>query len=285
MHFFKKLSAAIQFPDHVKVMGIAGLVVIISISAPLHSTSQELGSFDCDGTIYFSINDQSAFTQLATLDFDNMTFNFIGSPLPRFNGMGLNPVDGLIYATVPSTSEIYRIDSGGNLSSVGLASGALPSGGGWVSGGFLPDGRFVINQANDGAIVIISDLEIGRPVVESSVTYGVGNYIDIVFNPADGLMYSYEKRNEMRLTTIDPFTGETNHVGLSNASILPGTGGMAFNSSGELITIGASSDESSDRFALYNFNVDTTSDEFGLSHFMGVTDQIQTGVDATSCYF
>ena len=268
---------------------VLGILLIILIVTGLPSNSQNFSAFPCDGTIYYSINIGTNFTQLAILNHETRSFEYIGSELPRYNGIGISPNDGLMYATVPATGEIYRIDAVGNFTSIGLPTGAFPSDGGWVSAGFLPDGRFVMNQANNGDIVVLEGLEQSRIEVVSIASYGQGNYIDVAYNPADGLLYTYEKSHQFKLTTIDPYTGETTFMGVSNEDLSPGTGGMAFDASGNLLSVGGAGNSSSDladsNFKIFQFDIDPESANFGRSHVFMETTHEAGGVDATSCNF
>ena len=254
------------------------------------NASQGFVPFTCDGTVYYALNNITpGKTQLTTYDQSNSSFDMIGQPAPRHNSLAFNPVDNFLYSMVSNTTEIYRIGADGNIISLGLPLGANHPGGElWVSGAFLPDGNYVVarnpGDTADGLIIVIEGLANNRPQIVS-VSEFPPSTTDLVYNPADGLLYSYDNREEFQqFLIVDPFSGEFEFVGAAN-DLVEATGGLAISEDGNVLAVGKGQDESAGFYAIYSTSLDPESENYGRLDLHDLSFEPSSGSDAASCAY
>ena len=267
-----------------RILSLVFAIFSFVLLSGLQSNSQELAPFACDGTLYIVVvvGNQN---QLGRVNTDDWTISLIGTPLPRFNSIAINPVDRMMYATSPDTAEIFRIDANGAMQSLGFANGYVFSGNGWVSGTYMSDGRYVFNQGYPagGVMVVAEGLENSRPEVMSTAKVRDGHFIDIAYRNEDGLIYSFDNEFQLGMATVNPYSGEVNHFGMMGQEDR-GSPGIAFTADGRLIVAIPDPNATTQvNLAFYEVNIDAHSAEYGLLTELGVSDTPTGGTDMASC--
>ena len=252
--------------------------------------SQGFVPFACDGTIYYALNNITpGKTQLTTYESSASRFDMIGEPAPRHNSLGFNPIDNFLYSMVSNTTEIYRIGADGNIVSLGLPLGANHPGGElWVSGAFLPDGNYVVARnpgtTADGLIMVIEGLASNRPQIVSVAPFEPST-TDLVYNPVDGLLYSYDNREEFQqFLTVDPFTGDVEFFGPTH-DLAEATGGLALADDGTIRAVGKGQGVDAGFYAIYSASLDPASESYGLMTLFDLSVEPSSGSDAASCVY
>ena len=191
------------------------LIAIIQIAR----VNAQNSPVNCNGQFYVShgsSNTSTSTTNVEQLSFSGSTINPSSFSLNPggigFNAMGINPIDGYIYAIrYPASSSVQahliRIGSGGtNLTDLGAISG-MNNGEIAYAGCFDFDGTFYFATASNRL------MKISNPVSSLNATQ-VGSNIsvspflaDIAINPIDGQMYGTSTGSSNFLYTINKNTG------------------------------------------------------------------------------
>ncbi len=191
-------------------------------------------------------------SQLSSIDPNGMplTNTTIGPLAPvAYNGMGLNPVDGYMYATVervevsPGVAHgtVYRIASDGTVTSLGVPqTGGTPLANvrGWFIGAFASDGTYTIGNGSTRVMAHV-DVTTTPPTILSQFAMtlppGVNRIVaDWDYNPADGMLYGWANVPRHPVV-INPATGVFSDLcGGANLGLTM-VGGAFFNASGEFI--------------------------------------------------
>ena len=201
-----------------KIIPLIILILIWSINA--NSQGTPIG---CNGQYYVSYGPTSGSngnTLMAKLAFSGSTVTPASFPLSPgsigFNGMGLNPIDGFIYATrYPLTSggdqksHLIKIDAGGNQTDLGQIA-ALNNGEIVYSACFDANGDFYFNTytSNNRFLKITNANLASRTATLITTNSTFGTIVDIAINPVDGLMYGTSTSTTTNyLFTINKTTG------------------------------------------------------------------------------
>jgi hypothetical protein len=114
---------------------IAALILAIALSYSPPAPAQSPANFPCTNTLYVSrgqgtdVTDVSAPTELNTVNINVNPFTLdpiAGIVIPpdiRYNAIGFNFQDGLIYGIDPDTRTVYRIAPNGVPTSLGVPAG------------------------------------------------------------------------------------------------------------------------------------------------------------------
>lgn len=224
------------------------LVVIFAIATfgyapPSHA--QGVGTaFNCDGTLYVANaeEDDSPIdgpgspdaTQLEFLDtggeFDLVPVSGGLASAETYNATGFRPQDGFIYAIRPNNlgnpdpavqprSTVYRIDSAGQVTSLGVPPGITNAD--YFAGDISPNGTFfvyapVANTVPAGTAGTLTEIDVttNPPTVLRTFNVelsgggggdNVPDLFDIAFNPEDGRLYGYDRQTQqlVRITVTD----------------------------------------------------------------------------------
>jgi len=269
-----------------------------SLLSSEQTMAQEPNVFACDDTVFVSYSqggdDGSEIRTMDRSEMPDVVMELAFGPFPglSLNGLGYNPVDNMLYAFDVPTFEIFRIDASGNVTSLGVPAELPDVGNGVVSGTFLPDGRYIVNNAGfDASIHVIEGIAESTPVVVSSTPLETSNYTDIVYNPGDGLIYSAFTPGPVHaLVTIDPFTGEVTPVDTTSTAKFPSGALYIDPIDSNLYLIGKPLNNTSFPFqnTLYRVDkIDPTRPGYGVGiiSIVGETELLPGGTDATSCYF
>lgn len=210
------------------------------------SRAQGVGTaFNCDGTLYVANaeEDDSPIdgpgspdaTRLEFLDtggeFDLVSVSGGLASAETYNATGFRPQDGFIYAIRPNNlgnpdpavqprSTVYRIDSAGQVTSLGVPPGITDAD--YFAGDISPSGTLFVYApvantvpANTAGTLVEINVTTNPPTVlrtfDVNLPGGGGggdnipDLFDIAFNPEDGRLYGYDRQTQqiVRITVTD----------------------------------------------------------------------------------
>lgn len=268
LHLKNGLSRRFSWPRFLRSLM---LVVIFAIAtfgyAPL-SRAQATAPFNCDGTLYIT---NAATDQDATnLDFLNTSGDFGIEDVPNqsaatvtYNAAGFRPQDGFIYGIRPNNrglptpaasteprSTVYRVDSTGAVTSLGVPPGITNAD--YFAGDIGPSGTLYVyapvqitpGSAPSGLLTEINVTTTPPSVirtltVERTDNSAVPELFDVAFNPEDGQLYGFDRAEGdiVRLDVNNPVGGVVSATPLAATGTAPGTeivGGTFFDAFGRI---------------------------------------------------
>ena len=173
----------------------------------------------CNGQFYVShgsSNSSTTTTSVEKLSFSGSTINPASFPLSPsgvgFNAMGINPIDGYIYAIrYPASSSaqphLIRIGVGGtNITDLGAISGTS-NGEIAYAACFDFDGTFYFTTTSNRLMKIVNPVTSLAAVQVGSTNSTLGSFADIAINPINGQMYGTSNGSSNFLYTINKTTG------------------------------------------------------------------------------
>jgi uncharacterized repeat protein (TIGR01451 family) len=271
------------------------LAIALSSSPP--APAQSSVGFPCTNTLYVSrgqgadVTDVTAPTALNTLNINVNPFTLVpipGIPIDtniRYNAIGFNFQDGLIYGINPDTRNVYRIAPNGLPTSLGVPAG-LPgqpilylAGDVDVNGNYLilssnpqnPQNQqlFTINVAGGVATLVGAAVTLSQPT----------EIADFAINPRDGQLYGFDTISR-QVARIDRATGAVTFLPSLNPQIST-VGGAFFDAFGQFFAYETSASNS----AFYLVNVGTV-DAPGTGQFTLLsTAQGVVRNDGAACAF
>ncbi|MCX8525367.1 hypothetical protein OF897_15720 [Chryseobacterium formosus] len=197
--------------------------------------------FGCDNKVYLSQNNI-----LYTINTSSNPFTYptVGSAAVNHNAMGLNPVDGKIYAMQVLTSNVLlQINTDGSSTSLGAVTN-LPVAT-YNAGEIDNAGNYYVkSNAGNNQLYKINLTTKTATLITLSTSVNVS---DLSFSIATGLLYGVNSANG-QLTTIDPSTGAVTGVGITPGSLQ--FGAMYTSSTGEVFGVNNAG-------GFYQFNLTT----------------------------
>ncbi|MEM7793681.1 MAG: hypothetical protein AAF579_04405 [Cyanobacteria bacterium P01_C01_bin.118] len=176
--------------------------------------------FICDGTFLIAQDANSRYFAADTGNNQLLPLStFLGSNFPDpistyMNGIGFNVQDGYIYGVNPDNGNVYRLAADGTVTNLGNP-GSVPNKifSGDVDGSgifYAQSGRWIYKLNVSGATaVVIGSVRLSRRVKAD----------DVAFNPVNGLLYGFDKDNDV-VVEINPTTGQVTNLSTQYA---PGT--------------------------------------------------------------
>jgi hypothetical protein len=212
---------------------LKALVFVIPLTITLAGKSQN-APIGCNSKFFVSYGSNNSSTSTTTVNQLTIAGGTVtGTTYPTdptaigFNGMGLNPIDGYIYALrYPANNErvrLIRVGSGtpGNVTDLGEVKNA--------SGTFLADEVIVYSGCFDAAgtfyfvttgnrLFSMSNSELGNGVDQRDATYiatisAPDYFADIAIDPTDGQMYGVTIGNDHGVYRINKATGASTRTG------------------------------------------------------------------------
>jgi Repeat of unknown function (DUF6923)/Secretion system C-terminal sorting domain len=181
----------------------------------------------CDGKFFVShgnSNSSSSTTGIEQLLFSGnniTTTSFTTSPSGiGFNGLGINPIDGYMYAIrYPNGNNqprLVKIGVGGtNVTDLGAITGTN-NGETCYGGCFDADGTFYFTTDGNRLLKIINPVSLRVATQVGSTNSTLGTFADIAINPVDGQMYG--ATTSMGLYKINKTTGAVTSIGSLGSS-------------------------------------------------------------------
>lgn len=271
------------------------LAIALSYSSP--APAQVPGSFPCTNTLYVSrgeatdVTDVTAPTALNTLNINVNPFTLVpipGIPISaniRYNAIGFNFQDGLIYGIDPDTRTVYRIAPNGLPTSLGVPAGLPEQPILYLAGDVDVNGNYLILSSNpqnpqNQQLFTINVTGGVATVVGAAVTLSQPTEIaDFAINPRDGQLYGFDTISR-QVARIDRTTGAVTFLPSLSPQI--GTvGGTFFDAFGQFFAYETSANNS----AFYLVDVGTV-DAPGTGQFTLLsTAQGVVRNDGASCAF
>ena len=251
---------------------------------------------NCNRNFYFGFNNPTDLNIL-NASADPYVFDLIRNDTEYYNAIGLNPVDGYIYAVSlepGSEGHILKVDANGNRFDLGLPAG-MPSAPAFYSGAFDRNGSYFIFQpqsnvsspVNPESKLLEVDVTTSPPTINSITNYGSNTYqiADIAVNPNDGNIYGFESVVERRLAYINPsspstlnFFGPTRPAGIRAGSAFFDEFGDFYLYSND--TLAATPDQ------IYLYAIDVGVNGSGAGYFTEIGDGATTSfTDGCRCGF
>ncbi len=193
------------------------------------------------------------------------------------NALAYNPIDNFLYATVPPTGEVFRIDSDGSLT----LQGRIPYRGldGVIAGDINKQGIYVTSGSASSEHFYVIDLN--GFSVENIVRKRYNNannlipsFSDLAFHPISGICYGYDRINK-KMATLNYTTGVVTPYGVTN-SLVADVAALFFNNRGELFGYGLLSGDGAQK-RLFKIDVNT-----GQITLLG-TGVESSSIDGCSC--
>ncbi|HEY9613455.1 DUF6923 family protein [Allocoleopsis sp.] len=228
---------------------IAALILAIALSYSPPAPAQSSASFPCTNTLYVSrgqgtdVTDVTAPTALNTLNINVNPFTL--DPIPgipinaniRYNAIGFNFQDGLIYGIDPDTGTVYRIAPNGLPTSLGVPAGLPGRPILYLAGDVDVNGNYLILSSNpqnsqNQQLFTINVAGGVATLVGAAVTLSQATEIaDFAINPRDGQLYGFDTITR-QVARIDRTTGAVTFLPLPNPQIST-VGGAFFDAFGQ----------------------------------------------------
>ncbi|MEO0394810.1 MAG: DUF11 domain-containing protein [Cyanobacteria bacterium P01_A01_bin.137] len=168
--------------------------------------------FVCDGTFLLAQDENSRYFAVDTGNnqlqpLSSVFGNSFPDPISTYmNGIGFNVQDGYVYGVNPSTGNVYRLASDGTVTDLGNPNN-LPNSvfSGDVDGNgvyYAHTGQWLYQVDVSGATAIRT----GRIQLSRTVKAD-----DVAFNPVNGLLYGFDKDNDV-VVEINPTTGQVTNL-------------------------------------------------------------------------
>ncbi|MEO1400354.1 MAG: DUF11 domain-containing protein [Cyanobacteria bacterium J06635_1] len=168
--------------------------------------------FTCDGTFLIAQDSNSRFFVVDTGNNQLQPLsaalgNAFPDPISTYmNGIGFNVQDGYVYGMNPDTGNVYRLAADGTVTDLGNP-GNVPNNvfSGDVDGDglfYAHSGRWLYQIDVSGATAIRT----GRVRLSRTVRAD-----DVAFNPINGLLYGFDKDNDL-VVEINPTTGQVTNL-------------------------------------------------------------------------
>ncbi|HEY0452847.1 DUF11 domain-containing protein [Actinophytocola sp.] len=161
--------------------------------------AQQLSPFPCDSTYYMMQPGGNGRSVLGRIAFPtpgggtDTSFQPIAEAQFRFNAIGYNHLDNLIYGVINGGAQIFRVDAAGSFQNLGapLLNGRPIGGDGIISGAFRANGNFVFR---DGGTAYAVDVGVTPPrVVASAALSRNAQFADWAVNPVDDAIYAFDR--------------------------------------------------------------------------------------------
>ena len=168
--------------------------------------------FICDGTFLLAQDENSRYFAVDTGNnqlqpLSSVFGNSFPDPISTYmNGIGFNVQDGYVYGVNPSTGNVYRLASDGTVTDLGNPNN-LPNSvfSGDVDGNgvyYAHTGQWLYQVDISEATAIRTDrIQLSRTVKAD----------DVAFNPVNGLLYGFDKDNDV-VVEINPTTGQVTNL-------------------------------------------------------------------------
>ena len=209
---------------------LSKLLLLFTMLIQIAMANAQNSPVNCSGQFYVShgsANSSTSTTNVEKLSFSGSTINptsFSLSPSGiGFNAMGINPIDGYIYAIrYPASSSVQphmvRIGVGGtNITDLGAISGTN-NGDIVYAACFDFDGTFYF-ATTANRLMKISDPVTSLNASQVGSSFSVSSFLaDIAINPVDGQMYGSTNGSSNFLYTINKNTGTVSVVSGSTMS-------------------------------------------------------------------
>lgn len=196
-------APGITDPDITNNIASDDITVIASASGP---------AFICDGTFLLAQDENSRFFAVDTGNNQLLPLaTFLGNSFPDpidayLNGIGFNVQDGYIYGINPSNGHVYRLASDGAVTDLGNPSNVPDK---IFSGDVNGDGLF---YAHSGRWLYQIDVSGTTAVQTGQVQLSrTVKADDVAFNPTNGLLYAFDKDNDI-VVQIHPTTGQVTNL-------------------------------------------------------------------------
>ncbi|AFZ17361.1 DUF6923 family protein [Allocoleopsis franciscana] len=245
---------------------IAALILAIALSYSPPAPAQSSANFPCTNTLYVSrgqaadVNDP---TELNTVNININPFTLdpiAGIPISaniRYNAIGFNFQDGLIYGIDPDTRTVYRIAPNGLPTSLGVPAGLPGQPILYLAGDVDVNGNYLVLSSNpqnpqNQTLFTINVAGAAATLVGAAVTLSQPTEIaDFAINPRDGQLYGFDTISR-QIARINRTTGAVTFLPSLNPQI--GTvGGAFFDAFGQFFAYETSASNS----AFYLVNVGT----------------------------
>ncbi len=247
----------------------------------------------CDYANFFLCGDGKYISydgSVSAWDFDAATgaitvTNIVSNLGTSVNALGMNPLDGFLYAS-SSTGDIIRIGSDGTSQNLGCAkdqAGATKCTGPAVGGSFLSDGTYFINEVFAQKLIYVDvSVDAGPTYSKPEVTGVVLDAFDTATNPLDGVVYFFDN-NAQRMGTLDPNTGAQTLFGATTpTTVLEWAGGAMFDTDGTLFLFNGNFESGAGpNTQISNYQVDLAT---GVVSYIGDGEGTSgSGSDSGSC--
>lgn len=197
-------------------VAVAVLLAVAGLPAGANlAVAQPLQPFPCDST-YYMMQPGPTGSTLGRIAFPtpgggtDTSFQPIADADFRFNAIGYNHVDNLMYGVIGASAQIFRVDAGGTFANLGTPvwNGTPITGEGIISGAFRANGEFLIRVEEE---VMAIDVGVTPPrVVDRAVLPRQHRFADWAVNPMDDTLYGFD-RNAQQLVRVT-FTAGTANV-------------------------------------------------------------------------
>ena len=169
-------------------------------------------AFICDGTFLLAQDENSRYFAVDTGNnqlqpLSSVFGNSFPDPISTYmNGIGFNVQDGYVYGVNPSTGNVHRLASDGTVANLGNPNN-LPNSvfSGDVDGNgvyYAHTGQWLYQVDVSGATAVRT----GRVQLSRTVKAD-----DVAFNPVNGLLYGFDKDNDI-VVAMNPVTGQVTNL-------------------------------------------------------------------------
>lgn len=203
-------------------------------------------AFDCDeAEIFYSGGVSSTTLNLVNSLANPLTYSPIGAAsTPIYNGIGISPIDGFIYAMpAEASNHLLKIDATGSVYDLGPVAG-LPNTFVCTAGEIDDLGNYYVMQNTGNLMYKIDVNALSATSITLSPTVAVS---DITFSVSTGLLYGTKNGNG-ELVSIDPVSGTVTTIGTATAGVT--FGAMMGSNTGDIFGI-------SNNGGFYKFNITT----------------------------
>lgn len=196
-------------------------LLVFSLMQITAGTSQAAATvpFECSNFLYIGSSVDNDPTQFKIVNDgqDPFVFNNLATLSTLLNAFGFRVQDGFVYgfkASDPNKNSLYKIDSNGDESNLGVPTGypaaTAPTDEGTFSGDFANDGLlYSVHRTDAGsALVATNVVAVTSTVIDADLGIRTA---DIAYNPKTDLFYGYDASIDrfFKLTT----TGTVTHFG------------------------------------------------------------------------
>lgn len=257
-------------------------LVVFSLMQVTTATSQAAATvpFECSNFLYIgsSVNNDPTDFKIVNDGQDPFVFNNLATLSTLLNSFGFRVQDGFVYgfkASDPDKNSLYKIDSNGDETDLGVPTG-YPA-----ATAPIDEGTFAGDFANDGRLYSVHRTDAGSALVRTNVVAVTSSVInadlgirtaDIAYNPRDDLFYGYDATDDRFFTLTT--TGTVTQFGPSYSF---GTNGAAWFDS-----IGRYFSYENTTGTIRQVNIDSADGQLGAI-LRSVSGPIVDDNDGTSC--
>ncbi|OLR92264.1 DUF11 domain-containing protein [Actinokineospora bangkokensis] len=275
---------------------IAFVLVAVGVGPVVRAVAQAGPTpFPCDATYYLM---QPSGAGTGTDDLGRVTFPAAGQPgggrferisTPdfKFNAIGYNHRDGLVYGLTrgEAVSRLFRVGANGVYDVLGVPlDGGLPmTYDQFLAGTFLVDGTYAALVGSGGPLVRFDITQRPPRIISKAPLAGIQSS-DIAVNPYDDGVYAYDQ-NGGGLVRIDPGSGAITRVGGSpGAEVIRAQGSTWIDGQGRITLLaGDGGADGQDTFYQADFTPGTRT--YGPLRRIGVEPGLSGAGDGANCAY